>query len=451
MNRKVNFMRKNHVYGTMLLGVVIASFLFGCGKKVTQQEGGPVSIRVAYWGDIEEKRIITETVSTWEAQNPDTKVVLEHIPPNSYADKILTEIAGGDAPDIIFSDVDIFVTFFFKNALLELTPFLEKDKEFSLQDYFPELVARFTRNGKVFCIPRDTAPFGCVFFNKKAFDDLHLAYPKDNWNMEDFLAIAKKLTVDAKGLTPNDNGFDPKHIKRYGFWGWSIHNFIYSYGGNFVDSIDNPTKCLMNEQPVVDAMQFYLDLSYKYYVSPMPSDLSNMGLGIPQLFSMERLAMFQSGIWESPSLKKTVGNRFDWDVVMAPSGPGGKRGFGTGGSGYAILKNTKHPEKAWEVLKCLAGDNGQEMLAAAGIAQPASKKIADGPAWAGVSETPLNRKTLNNAVRYIVYNPFHPKWREAWERFVLPQLDLILNRRVTVKEGLDKMTKEVNALLSAHE
>ena len=33
----------------------------------------------------------------------------------------------------------------------------------------------------------------------------------------------------------------------------------------------------------------------------------------------------------------------------------GKRGFGTGGSGYCILKETKHPKEAFEVVKALSG------------------------------------------------------------------------------------------------
>ncbi|MCB4790438.1 MAG: sugar ABC transporter substrate-binding protein [Elusimicrobia bacterium] len=438
----------------LITGSILFSGFIGCGKKNEAAKSGeaqPPEIRVAFWGAVEEKEIITTTINAWEKEHPNIKVVLQHIPAGSYSDKILTEIAGGNPPDIIFSDVDIFVTFINKDALLDLTQFLNADKSFNISDFFPGIVDRFTVNGKIYCIPRDVAPFGVIFYNKTLFDKLKVKYPSDDWNMNDFVKTAEKLTVDENGKTPLDKGFNPKKIQRYGFWGWSIHNFIYSFGGKFVDDVKNPKKCIINEKPSVDGMQFFMDLSDKYYIAPMTGALTNMGMSINQLFSMEKLAMFQSGIWETPNLRRLIGNRFDWDVVMSPKGPDGKRGFGTGGSGYAIMKVTKHPQEAWEVLKCLAGDKGQEMLADNGLAQPANKKISEGPFWAGSPKQPANKKMLNEAVQYSVYNPFHPKWREAWDKFVYPQIDLIFNKRITVKEGLDKAAEKVNSAFAGNE
>jgi hypothetical protein len=54
---------------------------------------------------------------------------------------------------------------------------------------------------------------------------------------------------------------------------------------------------------------------------------------------------------------------------------------------------------------------------------------------------------LNNAVNYITYNPFHPKWREIWDKYIYPQIDLILHKRLTVEEGLNKAVEKANAEL----
>lgn len=434
---------------------LLASFLMvlgftGCGRKGEDEalKPGQVPIRVAFWGAVEEKGIITDTVRRWEKDHPNIKVILEHIPA-SYTDKVLTEIAGGNPPDIIFCEVNVFVTFFYRNALLDLTPLMKKDKSFKLQNFFPEVVARFTRNGKVYCIPRDTAPFACIFYNKGLFDKMKVPYPKDDWNMDQMLATAKKLTLDENGKHPGDPGFNEKKIKQYGIWGWSWHNYVYSFGGKFVDDVNNPTKCLLNQPEAIAGMQYFVDLSYKHFVSPKPDSLSNMGMSINQLFSMGQLAMFQSGIWETPNLRRIIGKNFKWDVAMFPKGPKGKRAIGTGGSGYAIMSMTKHPDEAWEVLKCLAGDYGQEMLADTGLAQPANQVIARGKHWAGsVDQPPANKGMLNDAVKYVVYDPFHPLWREAWDKYIVPQMDLINANRITPKDGMDKVIPKVNALLN---
>jgi multiple sugar transport system substrate-binding protein len=163
------------------------------------------------------------------------------------------------------------------------------------------------------------------------------------------------------------------------------------------------------------------------------------------LFMQQRLAMFSSGIWETPSFRKI--KNFDWDVVMFPKGPKGIRGFGTGGSGYCILKSTKHPQAAWQVIKALSGSYGQIKFAQAGLAQPANKQIAEGEYWALSDAKPLNKKMLNAAVQYTTYNPFHPKWRQILALVINTELDLMYNGQQTAKEAMDKAVPKVNKWL----
>ena len=97
----------------LLLVVLSVVLLAGCGKK-EEVESEKVNIRLAFWGGVEEKKIITDIVSDWEAKQSKIKVEMEHIPVTSYLDKILTEIAGRSAPDVIFCDVNAFVPFSIK-------------------------------------------------------------------------------------------------------------------------------------------------------------------------------------------------------------------------------------------------------------------------------------------------------------------------------------------------
>ena len=87
------------------------------------------------------------------------------------------------------------------------------------------------------------------------------------------------------------------------------------------------------------------------------------------------------------------------------------------------------------------------MLARRGLAQPALRSIAEGPDWAGSAEPPLNKGMLNEAVKDVTYDPFHPAWREAKGLYIDQELDLILNGKETVEEGVSKFIGEVNKLL----
>ncbi|MBI3314130.1 MAG: sugar ABC transporter substrate-binding protein [Candidatus Omnitrophica bacterium] len=421
---------------TSVLSGFLSVFLSFSGCAPSQSSG--TSVKVAFWGGAEEIQIITNSIQDWQAAHPDIKIIFEHTPYTGYDSKILTRIAGGAAPDIIATEVDYFVTFATKQVLEDLTPYIEGDTEFSKQDFFPTILDRFSVNGKLMAVPRDVAPFACVFYNKKLFDEVGLEYPNDNWTWDDLLRMARALTKkDAEG-----------RIIQYGFYGWAWQNFVYGNGGALVDNIQNPTQTLLDDPRSLQGFQFYSDLSNLYQVMPTPVALSNMGMGVDLMFSSGRLAMFLSGIWETPGLRNY---NFEWDVAMFPKNPQGIRAFGSGGTGYALLKSSKIKKEAWEVIKALTGPKGQEQLAAKGLAQPSRIAVAEGASWAKDPNPPANKKMLNEAVKFIVFSPFHPGWREIEAKYLSPKLDLVFSGKKTAEEVLTDVAKQINPILQAKE
>lgn len=422
--------------------VSVSLSLYGCApsRNDTSSDnspGGkpPVEIKVAFWGAPDEVNITSDIISRWQKAHPNITVRLEHTPYRGYADKLLTRIAGRAAPDIICTEVDLFVTFQSKHVLLDLTPYVGGDPEFDLKDYYPQIISRFTVDNKLYAVPRDTAPFACVYYNKKLFDEAKLPYPVDGWDMNDMLDKAQKLTkVDAEGRTT-----------QYGFYAWAWMNFVYAFGGTLVDDVKNPAQCTLNSKESVAGLQFYSDLINKYKVQPSTTAMTNLAMGVQGMFMTGRLAMFSSGIWETPGLRKI--QDFEWDVVMFPKGPDGKRGFGTGGSGYCILKESKHPKEAFEVIKALAGKEAQMKLAETGLAQPAIMSIAMSNLWANDGKVPYNKKMLDSAMKYVIYDPFTPVWREAKEMYIIPELDLLFGGKKTAEQAVAAFINKVNALI----
>ena len=430
-------------FRSLIFVLVICSLIMvnsGCSSsalpKISAHGGkGPVEVRVAFWGSPDEVNIVTDTINIWQKSHPEIVVKLDHTPYRGYVDKLLTRIAGRSAPDIICTEVDLFVTFQSKGVLLDLTPFVKANPEFSIKQFYPEIINRFTVGGKLYAIPRDTAPFACVYYNKKLFDEAGVPYPKDDWNLDDLLDKARKLTK----LDKNER------VTQYGFYAWAWQNFVYAFGGSMVDDVRNPSKCTLDSKESVAGLKFYSDLISKYKVHPTSTAMTNLAMGVQGMFMTGRLAMFSSGIWETPGLRKMTG--LDWDVAMFPKGPGGIRAFGTGGSGYCILKETKNPEAAFEVIKALAGRSGQTMLADTGLAQPAIKDIAQSGHWALDNKKPHNKSMLDEAMKYVVYEPFHPAWREAKELYINPELDMVFSGKRSVEDAVKNFTVKVDGLL----
>ena len=280
-------------------------------------------------------------------------------------------------------------------------------------------------------IPRDIAPVSCLYYNKKLFDEAGLRYPKNNWTWKDLVRNAKRLTKrDSTG-----------RVIQFGLVeDWNLFDlYVLNNGGSYADNIQYPRRCALDSRNAIYAIKFRRDLIYKYKVSPSPAQLSMMGgVGTSELFVSGKAAMFVSGIWKTPMFRQI--KDFDWDIALFPKGPMAKRpGYPGGGSGYGIIKTTKHPEEAWKLVTYLAGEKGQIQLAQTGLAQPAIKRLAKSKYFLD-NKKPKNKKILLTACKYIVYTPFSDKWPEMFYSYILPQWDQIwLNKN---KEPIEKIIKK---------
>ncbi len=423
------------LFSKILVFLMLSVFFISCVKKDTSNLK---EIKIAYWGATEEMEAIRKIAKKIEEEVPEVKLILEHIAiggdPTKFSQKILTEAAAGTPPDIAFCEVNLFVDFYSKGLFIPLDEYIDNDEDFSIENYFSSIVDRFTVDNNLYILPRDVAPFAVVYYNKDLFDRQGLKYPTDDWDVNKLLEYSKKLTIkdDKTG-----------NVKQYGFYTWAWPNFMYVFGGGYVDNVKNPKKCTLNSPEALKGLQFYLDLMYKYKVMPTPSSLEG---GYQELFKTGRIAMYCSGIWETPQLRKGVS--FGWDVVMFPKGPGGKRLFGSGGSGYGILKWCKHKKAAWKVLKILASSDAQIDLAKIGLAQPADKNLAASKVWAKSKEKPLNKKMLNIAAKYIIFDPFSLKWNYINRSIIMMKMDLVFLNKAKLIPTVNKVTKEVNKELN---
>ena len=205
----------------------------------------------------------------------------------------------------------------------------------------------------------------------------------------------------------------------------------------------------MDDPESIEGLQFFADLINQYRVMPAPVALANLGMGVEHMFASGRLAMFLSGVWETPALRSRYS--FRWDVAMFPKNKNGIRRFGSGGTGYGILRSSAHQREAWEVVKALTSHEVQGELADRGLAQPSRRSVAEGEHWALNPLPPANKKMLNEAVHSIVFDPFHPKWREIEAKYIIPEFDLLKSGKKSAAEVVREIVPKINeALKESH-
>ena len=414
------------IWGLALLLSVLTAGSWGCAKL-----GGAPTVKISSWGDVKENAILTDLINEFMKSHPDVKVELQRVPWGEYNTKLLTQYAGGIAPDVIFVSTDNIADLYYRHVLAPLDEYVKADPNFPVKDFYPTVMDRFTIDGSLYVIPRDISPVCLMYYNKKAFDEAGVAYPKDSWTWADFLAVSKKLVKkDASG-----------RVTRWAFTeDWAmVEPWIYSSGGRWVDNPQKPGKWAFDTPEFVRGLQFRADLMLKYKIMPTPANMTAMGgTGSSDMFVNGTTAMMVSGVWKTPQFRDI--KAFDWDVALFPRGPEGQRGYQSGGSGYGIMNTCKNKKAAWDLVSFLSGADGQRKMAATGLVQPSLMSAANSPVFLD-GQKPLNKKILLAAEPFGIFMPLMVNWLEFYQGSAIPTFDNIWSGKITAQQAVSKLVE----------
>lgn len=424
----------------ILFSQLFCGYLFiSCSNPHARRN--PNELTFAYWASVDDKSLIEECIANFERLHPGVKIRAECIPWSQYFNKMLVRFVAETAPDVIMTSSDRVSAYIEAEVLVDLMPFIKNDTTgFSLADYYPDLIARMSKDGRLYVLPRDIDVIACVYYNKDMFKREGIPFPHDNWSWAEFLSAAQKCTKDLD----NDGKIDQWGVCIYGFY----NALIYSNNGTLVDDWRNPTKCTIDDPRTIEAIQFWQDLMYKYKVTPTSITLSSLGMLEHDLFFEGRLGMFIAGIWMTPMFSRITA--FDWDVAMIPYGPHASpttRRFVAGGSGYSMTKFCKSRELAWEFIKYMGGKEGQTILSRPGLTQPALMSLARSTVFLN-NQKPMNRKIVVEAAKYGMYRPAIAAWDEVEQSYLQPMIDLIMSSDSTKRVSAEKGLKEVCAVIN---
>jgi len=253
------------------------------------------------------------------------------------------------------------------------------------------------------------------------------------------------MTLDNKGHNAAQRGFDPKHIMQYGFYSYEFLDFIVEpliteMGGHLWSQpeTDAHVRCLLDTPIARQAVQFLVDLVYKYHVSPTPAEAGHY----QNIFMSGKVAMYIDGSWMLANLSQGI-HSFGWDVGPFPSW-NGVSASSAQGIGNSIDVNSAHQEAAWTLVKWLSGPQGQAVIANDGNALPASPAYAYSAAYlrgkpAGV---PSLLKSIKNTVPYLDF----PHKANAFN-YIDAQLLTVFAGMTSVSAGVKKAAAGANTYL----
>lgn len=422
------------VYGMMLkkitkyLGLtalIISLSLTGC-----ENESSKTTIKFSTWGSETEINIIKPLIKDFEKQNPDIKVDLMHIPQN-YFQKLHMLVAANLTPDVIFINNLNIPVYASGKILTDLNQKLNEDPKLKKDAFFEKSLKTMNYKSELLAIPRDISNI-VIYYNKDLFDQYKMAYPSEDWTLDDYLTTAKKLT--------------PTSANRQDHFGTSFAThpifflpFVWSNKGKLFNN--NNEEFSLSEEDACNSLQFYADLRNKYHVAPTAAESGNNTMA--ELFMQGRLAMFISGRWSVPRFREDL--KFNWDIAKFPAGQAGSI-VGADGSGWAMYSKTKHPKEAWKLIQFLASESSIKQFTETGLIVPSRKDVANSESFYKKNTKPENARIFLSIIDNARPTPKVKRWNEIIDT-INTTLEPAWNGNTTTCKALQKITPEINELL----
>ncbi|MEO3812728.1 extracellular solute-binding protein [Sphaerisporangium sp. B11E5] len=172
-----------------VLAVVVA--LAGCGGSGDGGGAGAVTIRFAWWGSDQRAKITNEAVKLFMAKNPGIKVVTSTAIYDAYFQKLATETAGGNAPDVMQMSDRHLQDYAARGVVLDLRP--HEGKEIRTDGLKKEVMGLGTLGDKLYGLPLGQTAMVMVY-DPVLWEKAGAEKPELGWTWDDYFEAAKKVS-----------------------------------------------------------------------------------------------------------------------------------------------------------------------------------------------------------------------------------------------------------------
>lgn len=386
-------------------------------------------IIVAIW-DTNQQPGLQEIMNDWTAKSG-IKAEIQVLQWDEYWTLLEAGASGGTLPDVFWMHSNNAQKYMENDLLLDLTDKIAASDKINMDDYYSEIAALYSSNGKQYAMPKDIDTIA-LWYNKTMFDEAGITYPDNTWTWEKMAEVAKQLT--------KADGSQYGYAINTGNNQDSYYNTIYSYGGYVIS--DDKNKSGYDDPNTIKAMQVIEQMILDKSV-PSLEILSENGADV--LFNSGKVAMITQGSWMVPAFKNNDYSKENADIAVLPMGPDGKRVSIYNGLGWAAAANGKNTDAAWSLIEYLSTKEAQLKQAQLGVTMSAYK---------GTSEEWKNGYTGFNLQAYLdmleaelVFRPYS-RSTSIWEDMANNEFKAAWSGEASMEATCKKIAEEMNQTLS---
>ncbi|MGB6130014.1 MAG: sugar ABC transporter substrate-binding protein [Psychrilyobacter sp.] len=334
-----------------ILLLALSVLLVGCGGQNEKNE--KVVIKYALWDSVQAP-VYRELADEFEKNNPNIKVEFETTPYNQYWTKLQAATTGGEMPDVVWMNGPNFLKYASYDMLLPLNEIIKKDS-IDMNKYVEGIKDLYQYKGNQYGIPKDVDSIA-LWYNKALFDKAGLQYPTDQWTWDDMKKAAINIQANVKGVY---GVAIPVYENQS-----SYYNIIPQNGGSIISS--DRKESGYGDENTIKAIEMIKSIFDENASSDYTTMLENKAT---QMFQSEQVAMVYQGSWRASPLNADEKINGHLGVVTMPKIK--NNSTVVHGIGYAIGKNSKHPEAAWKFVKFLSNKESNDYVAKSGVVIPA--------------------------------------------------------------------------------
>jgi len=418
-------MKKKALFFLLMCVLVIPGMMAGGTQESGENKGssGVTTVKLASWaqrGDTAD----ADWISQFEKKNPDIKIDYIAVTEGNYSEKLNAMIAAHNAPDVILAwecDINRFVK---NDSIIPLDEYISGTDAFAMDDFVPAVNQFGQDSGGIYGLPWCLA-VEIMYYNRDMFDKAGIAYPTNDWTVDEFEDAAKKLTRVEDGRTVQ---WGSDAISFQGIW--------YAAMGAAGDDIVDSTGKLSLGYDARRALQWQADLTNKYKACPPPAASGTNAL---DLFSAGKAAMTRTGNWMIQTYRPI--KDFKWDIAPLPKDERQYTNLHTGL--FTINAESKVKDAAWKFIEFSLSDEGQKLICEMGTNPSARKSItAQGFYRAGGENGPTNWEAIDKSLEfadfgYVVANP-------GVTNGAVNNFNAVMMGQMDIDEAIEKSNEEAN-------
>jgi multiple sugar transport system substrate-binding protein len=379
---------------------------------------GFAQIELDYWHGFTgpDLPIMEQLVADFNESQSDIVVTAQAIPWGELFQQIEPSVAAGQAPDIVALNEDVITSFILRGAIQEITPDVLSSAGIDSSLFYESLWNVGTVNGSVYGVPIHSVML-VMYYNKDLFEAAGLDPENPPQTREEFLEAARALTIDASGLRPGEEGFDPNNLTQWAvgiptpWMGGTIAYTVAAQNGvTFVGNADESYPANFDSAESQEAVQFLVDLVNTENVSPTnATEQSEI-----DAFRAGQAAMNFNGVWMLSQYQGQEGLNFG--VAPFPNLGTGEYKVWGGSSHLALpVQRNGTPEEQAAAATFIAWMTQPEQnlawTAAGGL--PTQSAVAEGEGYASNPMTAISEALPNTFV--LTGFPFISQFRTAWD------------------------------------